>query len=58
MCKLKSYCPQPKDKTKIKKAVWKKGEDGTQYKWNKVGEIKDYYFNCEECGNEQHFLPM
>lgn len=49
-------CPTPKDKTKIKKAFWKKGE--SKYKWNKEGEVKDYYFNCEVCGYEQHFLPI
>ena len=49
-------CPLPKDKTKITENLWKVGE--SKYKWNVPGSLKDYSYNCEECGKEQHFMPL
>ena len=46
----------PKDETKITKNLWKEGE--SKYKWNRAGTLKDYSYNCEECGKEQHFMPV
>lgn len=42
----------------IRKNLWEKGDDGLRFKWNKVGEVKDYEFTCADCGHIQHFLPM
>ena len=49
-------CPLPKDKTKITENLWKLGE--SKYKWNVPGSLKDYSYNCEACGKEQHFMPL
>lgn len=37
---------------------WKKGEEGTKYKWNKVGAIKDYYIPCKKCGYKNEYMPL
>ena len=51
-------CPTPQDRSEIKECLWQEGEDGTRFKWNKVGTVKDYYFICKVCGHEQHFIPL
>ena len=56
MNKTECKCPFPKDETKITKNLWKEGE--SKYNWNRAGTLKDYSYNCEECGNERHFMPV
>ena len=56
MDKTDCKCPLPKDKTKITENLWKEGE--SKYKWNRAGTLKDYSYSCEECGKEQHFMPL
>jgi hypothetical protein len=42
----------------VRKNLWQEGDDGLRYKWNKVGEVKDYEFTCADCGAVQEFLPL
>jgi hypothetical protein len=44
--------PFPKDASKIRKVLWKKGE--SKYKWNAEGTFKCYEYTCE-CGHVQEF---
>lgn len=42
----------------IRKVLWKPGDDGLKYKWNKVGEVKCYEFTCGNCGQNQEFMNL
>lgn len=42
----------------IRKLLWQEGEDGTQYKWNKVGSVKAFEANCKHCGFNQEFMGI
>lgn len=50
------HCPFPKDKSKIIKILWKKGE--SKYSWNKEGTYKCSMYICEICGKEQEFINL
>ena len=53
----KKFCHRRKGQ-EVFKILWEEGDPGTRFKWNKVGEVKCYYFICEDCGNKQEFLPL
>ena len=51
-------CEKELDYKNKKANLWKVGDDGLRYKWNKIGTVKDYYIVCEKCKTENHFLYL
>lgn len=37
---------------------WKEGDEGLKYRWNKIGEIKDYVIVCDRCHKHNHYLTL
>jgi hypothetical protein len=46
------------DYSKKDALLWKEGDDGLRYKWNKIGEVKSYRAPCKECGKLIEYMPI
>lgn len=51
-------CGEKLDREKSEPNLWKEGDEGLKYKWNKIGEVKDYIITCPKCGEENHWMPL
>lgn len=51
-------CEKELDYKNKKENLWKVGDEGLKYKWNKIGEVKDYFIVCEDCKTKNHFLCL
>lgn len=55
---IKKECTHPRDGQPARTNLWEEGDDGLKYKWNKIGEVKDYEYTCKYCGYIQHFMNI
>ena len=51
-------CKKLLDRKKSIPVLWKEGDEGLKYKWNKICEISQYVIICEHCKTENHWMPM
>lgn len=55
---VKTGCGSELDPSKTTKVVWQKGEDGSQFPWNKPGTFKQYENICDKCGWANHWVNI